>query len=122
MNTKEQSNVGLGQAIAYFTGVGYAVSIPLTESQRYDLVVDDGVKLYRVEVKTTKQLNSQLCLVTSGGNQSWTGAVKRISEDECDLVFCYSLVTSSGYLFPVEVLAGRSTINLGSKYEAYKVL
>lgn len=32
MNTKEKGNLGLGQAIAYFTLKGHTVSIPLTDS------------------------------------------------------------------------------------------
>lgn len=37
-NTKEQGTIGLGKAIAYFTSRGFVVSIPLNDSQDYDLV------------------------------------------------------------------------------------
>ena len=52
-NTKKQGNWGLGQAIAYFTAKGLSVSIPLTDSQTYDLIVDDGTSLKRVQVKSS---------------------------------------------------------------------
>ena len=40
---KEKGNSGLGMAIAYFTTNGYVVSIPLNDTQDYDLVIEkDG--------------------------------------------------------------------------------
>ncbi|MGI8885942.1 MAG: group I intron-associated PD-(D/E)XK endonuclease [Gaiellaceae bacterium] len=35
--------------MAAFTAMGYDVSIPLTESAAYDLVVDDGQQLYLIK-------------------------------------------------------------------------
>ena len=40
-NTKEQGNIGLGVAIQYFTQNLYTVSLPLNDSQDYDLIVED---------------------------------------------------------------------------------
>lgn len=37
-SNKEKGNSGLGMAIAYFTTKGYTVSIPLNDTQDYDLV------------------------------------------------------------------------------------
>ena len=38
-NSQSQGNVGMGQAISYYTQKGYTVSIPLNDCQEYDLVV-----------------------------------------------------------------------------------
>jgi HJR/Mrr/RecB family endonuclease len=57
-NTKKQGDVGLGQAIAWFTRNSYTVSLPLTDSQDYDLIVDKDNVLYRVQVKTTSNKNN----------------------------------------------------------------
>lgn len=51
-NSKIQGNVGVGIAIGYFVEKGYIVCVPLTDSQQYDLVIDNGL-LERVQVKTT---------------------------------------------------------------------
>lgn len=40
-NTKQQGNIGLGVAIQYFTENMYLVSLPLNDSQDYDLIVED---------------------------------------------------------------------------------
>lgn len=42
VNSKKQGDVGLGTDISFFTQRGWTVSIPLTDSQDYDLVVDEG--------------------------------------------------------------------------------
>jgi hypothetical protein len=55
-NSRLQGNVGLANAIAWFANNGYRPAIPLTDSQDYDLIVDDGEKLYKVQVRTTYHL------------------------------------------------------------------
>lgn len=57
MNTNQLGNIGLGKAIAYFTGRGHSVSVPLTDSQKYDLIVDIDGLLKRVQVKYTSRLS-----------------------------------------------------------------
>lgn len=41
-NPRKQDEIGLGATIHWFLDHGYAVSLPLIDSQPYDLVVDDG--------------------------------------------------------------------------------
>lgn len=53
MNTKQLGNIGLGQAIAYYSIKGYCISIPLNDSQDYDLIVDIEGYLHKVQVKFT---------------------------------------------------------------------
>ena len=48
---KEKGNSGLGMAIAYFSTKGYTVSIPLNDTQDYDLVVEKDGHLKMVQVK-----------------------------------------------------------------------
>ena len=48
---KQKENCGLGMAIAYFSTNGYTVSIPLNDTQDYDLIVEKNGILQRVQVK-----------------------------------------------------------------------
>ena len=50
---KEKGNTGLGIAIAYFSSHGYIVSIPLNDTQDYDLIVDKNDIIKKVQVKST---------------------------------------------------------------------
>ena len=52
-SNKEKGNDGLGIAIAYYSTNGYTVSIPLNDTQDYDLIVDKNNVLKKVQVKAT---------------------------------------------------------------------
>ncbi|MBU1160140.1 hypothetical protein KKD04_03100 [Patescibacteria group bacterium] len=52
-NTQRKGDTAVAQAIATFTKAGYDVLIPLTESAAYDLVVDNGKNLKRVQIRFT---------------------------------------------------------------------
>ena len=39
-SNKEKGNAGLGLAIAYFSANGYTVSIPLNDTQDYDIIIE----------------------------------------------------------------------------------
>lgn len=49
--TQRKGDIATTQAIATFTRLGYDVSVPITESAKYDLIVDTPDGLKRVQVK-----------------------------------------------------------------------
>jgi hypothetical protein len=49
--TQRKGDIAVSQAIARFTKMGFDVSIPLTESAHYDLIVDTGEEIKRVQVR-----------------------------------------------------------------------
>lgn len=49
--TQRKGDIAVSQAIASFTKLGYDVSIPLTESAPYDIVVDVENTIKRVQVR-----------------------------------------------------------------------
>lgn len=49
--TQRKGDIATTRAIATFTAMGFDVSIPMTESAAYDLAVDDGEGLRRVQCK-----------------------------------------------------------------------
>lgn len=123
-NFRKQGDQGLGIAIAWFSVNGYSVCIPLTDSQRYDLVVEKDKKLERVQVKTTTRKSPsgfQVELRTKGGNKSGTGKQVVFSEVDAELLFA---VTADGeaFLIPALVVNGRKTMVLGEQFKQYKVI
>ena len=60
--TQRKGDVATARAIATFTRMGCDVSIPLTESAAYDLVVDDGTQLQRVQCKYCGSARAQVDL------------------------------------------------------------
>lgn len=122
-NTKTQGVIGLGAAIAWFTSHGYVVSIPLSDSQRYDLVVELDGRLSRVQVKTSRYARDgvfHVQLATRGGNRSWDGVEKKFGPSDAELLF---VVTELGerYLIPTSLLKCKTKLALSNNYRKFIV-
>ena len=67
--TQRKGDIATAQAVSTFTRVGFDVSIPLTESAAYDLLVDDGKTIHRVQCKyaSTKEVDLRRIHSNSGG-------------------------------------------------------
>lgn len=119
---KEKGNTGLGIAIAYYSMNGYTVSIPLNDTQDYDLIVDKNNILKKVQVKATscktRYNKYQVTLKSCGGTKGKT--YKTIIDTNIDEVF---IVTGNMDIFilPIEEIKNRSTINLCRKYEKFRI-
>lgn len=59
MNSNIKGNIALAEAISYFTKQKYIVSIPLNDSQCYDLIIEKDGKLQTVQVKYTSELKRE---------------------------------------------------------------
>lgn len=117
MNSKQQGDIGVAAATLYYTKLGYVVSYPLTDNARYDLVVDRGGVLTRIQCKTSTRRNGTshiVQLATSGGNRSWTGVRKNISQKECDIVFVWC-DNGSLWEIPTSEIDGRASFHAGPK-------
>jgi len=86
---KEKENTSLGIAIAYYASNGYTVSIPLNDTQDYDLVIDKDNILKKVQVKSTgcktKYGSYQVALKSCGGTNGKT--YKTVLETSVDELF-----------------------------------
>ena len=49
--TQKKGDLAVSRAIFSFTKMGFDVSLPITESAAYDIVVDNGAGLFRVQVR-----------------------------------------------------------------------
>ena len=119
---KAKGNTALGMAIAYFTSQGYTVSIPLNDTQDYDLIVEKDKILLTVQVKSsgckTKSNHFQVALKSCGGTKGTT--YKTFKQTFVDLLFIF-LADFSMYLIPAKEINNYSTITLTPKYSKYKV-
>lgn len=122
-NPRMQGQIGLGDAVGWFAAHGFVVSIPLVDSQRYDLIVDDGEQLQRVQVKTTTVSSPYgvpiVGLKTAGGNQSFTTR-RPFDPTEADVL--YVLVEGGRrFVVPTAVIQARITLSLGDRVRDYEV-
>lgn len=120
---KEKGNTGLGIAIAYYSANGYTVSIPLNDTQDYDLIVDKNNILKRVQVKATscktKYNKYQVALKSCGGTKGVT--YKTLIETNIDEVFILTDAMDI-FIIPIQKIKNKSTLNLCEKYEKFKVI
>jgi PD-(D/E)XK endonuclease len=123
---RTQGDLGEAAAIQWLTSIGAVVSFPLFHSPDYDLIADLRGRLTRIQVKTSSHRvgstrHYAVQLATSGGNQSWTGLVKKF--DPCRFEFLFVLVSSGQCWFiPSKEIEGRRSIHLGGiKYSEFEV-
>ena len=122
-NPREQGLLGLTDAVRWFGLHGWSISMPLIDSQPYDLVVDDGAHLHRVQVKTTTHRSPYGVFVvrieTRGGNQSFHTA-KPFDATACDLLYVLT-DDRSRYLIPTSAFTSTATLNLGERMAGHRL-
>lgn len=122
-NSKKQGDLGTSFAIAYFSGLGYNVSVPISDSQPYDLIVEDAGICKRVQVKTCfkkKYASYAVELRTVSNTRGKQFDIRFLSKSETDLVFIMS-GDGSFYLYPVEALENKHSLRLNKSADAFKV-
>ncbi len=127
MDNKQKGNLAVANAIKHFVSAGYTVSIPLSDTAKYDLVVErDGV-FQAVQSKYAGQRRSPgislVPLYVSGGNRSAGNRRTKYQRGDFDILFVLC-ANGRAYAIPFEEVAGQTTINVGreskwSKWEQY---
>jgi len=130
MDNKQKGNLATASAIRHFIASGYTVSIPLTDTAKYDLVVEQNGVFTSVQCKYAgyEKESNLFCvpLYVSGGNRSAGNRRIKYQRKDFDILF---VLCANGheYAIPFEEIAGQTTINVGrqskwSKWERYLLL
>jgi len=87
-----------------------AVLVPFGENTRYDLVIDDGESLLKVQCKTGRLRRGAVIwsMCSNYGHHANPRAVRRDYAGEVDFFAVYCPETSGVYLIPMEHLAIRT--------------
>ena len=121
---RRQGDAGELSAINWLFSAGTRVYLPLFTDPDCDVVADFGDRVDRVQVKTSTCRRSnrwEVTLATRGGNQSWSGLVKRLDATRCDSLFVH-VGDGRRWYIPVSAPGGGSLIVLGGpKYADYEV-
>lgn len=93
---------------------GYDVLVPFGENTRYDLVVDTGARLLRVQCKSGSLRNGAVVfkVCSSYAHHPHPRVVRRNYENEVDCFAVYCRATSGVYLIPIGHLPKRSEASL----------
>jgi hypothetical protein len=124
MNTLEQGDLGEVSAMEWLAGVGARLYVPVGHSPDYDVVAELDGALLRVQVKTSTFLRNrrwEVCVSTRGGNQSWSGIVKRMDASRCDYLFIH-VGDGRRWFIPSDRVEGTTAICVGGpKYAEFEV-
>ena len=118
-----QGNLGLGKAIEYFTSQGIPVSIPLNDTQKYDLIVDIEGSLKRISVKTSRNKSgygTYSVQLRNCGGSSGKSKVRPFDNKSCDFIFVLTGEDKT-YLIPTDIIEASNAISVGKKYSEYEV-
>lgn len=122
-NSKQQGDMGVGEAISYFIKTGRTVLFPLSDNEPYDLAFDDGFKLNKVQIRTTysktKSGNFEVNLRVMGGNQSFQ-KITHFDRSKVDYLFVLTQ-DNERYLIPSLEIKNKSSLSLGKTLQKFKV-
>ena len=86
-NNKDRGRIGLSMAINYFSCQGYTVSVPLNDTQWYDLIIEKEGKFETVQCKCTATDTGTIDFRSTGGTKGSTYD-NILNHSELDWLFC----------------------------------
>lgn len=116
-NRKQIGRIGLSMAINYFTCQGYTISLPINDTQWYDLVVEKDGKFYTVQCKATQSESGDIDFRSTGGTN---GSVydNLLNHSELDYLFCVNKDLNM-WLIPIkDIQQNRRSIRLKTEPNA----
>ena|SRR5947207_10053606 len=106
--------------------LGFSVARPYGDSNRYDLIVDSGKRLLRVQVKSTVRVCRGGYSVHSTGSPN--RAIPAYTAEEIDFLAAYIIPMDIWYIVPVIAFTPRTCLQLypggcrknAGRYEQYR--
>ena len=119
MNTKYLGNLAELQCITRFYELGYPVSIPYGDSEKYDMIIDVNGKLYRLQCKHANphiNENNDIDYITiktcwqTGYTKNSSSKCHLYSEEDCDYFVTH--YEGKNYLVPVNECSTVKTLRI----------
>lgn len=123
--TKRRGEIGEAAFLSKAASMGFGVAKPWGDSDRYDLIVDVGGRLLRVQVKSAHRV----CAQAGGGYHIRAHGHQRQAyrTDEIDLLVAYIVPEDTWYIFPPRAFKNIKSMRLFpyrgkkiSKFEQYR--
>lgn len=122
LDTKQKGNLNELQCITAFYELGYSVSIPYGDCDRYDFIVDINNKLYRVQAKSSRLIdeNGTIAFSCRSSRSNANGCYNRqYTADEIDFFATYW--QGKCYLVPVEECSSEKKLRFTTPLNGQKV-
>lgn len=112
MNTNFKGKITELKVLTYIIELGYSVSIPFGDKDRYDQIWDINGKLIRVQVKTSHWKNDEQQAILFKCKSTSNGKEHKYSKNEIDYFATYW--NEKCYLIPVEECSSEKTLWFGT--------
>lgn len=122
MDTTTQWTWWLWSAIEYFTSLWWTVSVPLIDSQKYDLIVDNKKKLLKVQVKTStyKYKDKYYEVQLASKHNYWNKRIEIFDKSATDYLYIL-LWNWDRYLIPSKKMDCKHIVKIRNKYFKFKI-
>lgn len=124
---KQTGRIGLSMAINYFTCKGYTISIPLNDTQWYDLIIEKDGKFETVQCKATQTQRDKIDFRSTGGTKG-TIYDNLLNHSELDWLFCVNKDLNM-WLIPIKDITTTKQVTLRTEptknnqgFQTYKYL
>ena len=110
LDRKSVGRIGLSMAINYFTIQGYTISIPLNDTQWYDLIIEKDGKFETVQCKATQTQDDTIDFRSTGGTN---GGIydNLLNHKELNWLFCVNKDLDM-WLIPVKEITTTKQVTL----------
>lgn len=103
MTRKQTGRIGLSMAINYFTIQGYTVSLPMNDTQWYDLIIEKDGIFETVQCKATETEDDSIDFRSTGGTKGKEYDNIQNYRDKLTYVFCVNKDRNT-WLIPIKDL------------------
>lgn len=110
-NPKGIGELSEAAVVHHLVRAGYELARPLGDNQRYDLIIEQGDRLLRVQVKTGRLHCTGAIVFPTSSSQAHRGRGRRSYRGQCELFAVYCPDLEETYLVPVDA-AGTSACSL----------
>lgn len=107
MNTKSIGEASEAMVIAALLRNRKVILQPFGDNQRYDLVIDEGGKFLRVQVKTGR-IRDGAIIADTASTYAHRGGVRRGYRGQVELFAIYCPENDEAYLVPIDQAPGTS--------------
>ncbi len=106
-DTKRIGDRSEAKVLAALVDAGYSVSVPFGENHRYDLIIDDGCTLSRVQIKTGR-LRGGVIAYSCSSSHAHRGGTARPYFGQVEYLAVYCPDTKKVYMLPEKELTATS--------------
>ncbi len=109
MTPKSLGELSEGLILAYLLRLGWVVSIPFGNNQRYDMVVERNGELLKAQCKTGRIVNG--CVQFATCSRNGVTQTRRAYHGEADIFLVYCHQNNAVYCVPVQE-TGKTNFNM----------